>query len=102
MTIYREGKAIELTRGETLQAYNEVLKKAQVAMIEDKIEDAGFSFDSFSEFDYQSETDFRDDFTCEVFKLFEDYYYNMNYSEQAAMDEAIESTAKEYSLEYNY
>ena len=102
MTIYREGKAIELTRGETLQAYNEVLKNSQMSMIEDKIEDAGFSFDSFSEFDYESEDSFRDAFICEVYELFEDYYYNMNYSEQAAMDEAIESTAKEYSLEYNY
>lgn len=102
MTIYREGKAIELTRNEMLKAYNEIQKDGRKSMIEDKIEDAGFSFDSFSEFDYESEDAFRNDFTDEVFKLFEDYYYNMNYSEQAAIDEAIESTAKEYSLEYNY
>ena len=101
MTIYRDGKAIELTEEELMKAWNIVsgqnLKYDIEEQIDFQLECDGLSFESFKKHGYGSEDDFRSAFVEECFPLVQERMDD-GWSRQGAIEETISDFAQDYEL----
>ena len=98
MTIYRDGKAIELTEYELNQAWLECHEKHIRYDVESCLEDWGLSFKTFSDFGYDSEETFRSAFIEECVKEADDLL-DSGYSRDGCITEAVSTIMEDYDVE---